>query len=491
LGDGDALGVEDAMVGRTIGRTKEGSQRAVQEIAMKYESESQQGYRRMIAIFGTDIKRNDAREALVGQLEEARERTRFLLEPLSEEDLAIQHDPIMSPLIWDYGHIANYEELWLLQKAHGKILSKRELYDMYDASLHPREERPSLSLLSRKDAELYLDAVRKAVLGNLEDANLGDGNDPLLKDGFVYNMILQHEAQHNETMLQTLQLKKGEGYKPKAQIELPEGRAPEQEMLPIPGGEFVMGTDEHATALDNERSAHLVDLPGFLIDTTPVTNEAFTRFVEDGGYQRPELWDKGGWEYIKEEGITAPKHWWYQPEPHSWWTERFGFDEPLNLRAPVVHVSWYEAEAYARWAGKRLPTEEEWEKAASWDPAGTGTKRLYPWGNEEPTLAHANLDQLAFCAAEVGAYPKGASAYGALGMIGDVWEWTSSELYGYPGFQAFPYREYSEIFFVPGYKVLRGGSWATRPAAMRNTFRNWDYPVRRQLFVGFRCACDV
>ncbi len=428
-----------------------------------------------------------SKDVLAGKLEEARERTRFLLGPVSEEDLLAQHDAIMSPLIWDYGHIANYEELWLLQNAHGKTLSKRELYDIYDASLHPREERPSLNLLDRKGADLYLDAVRKAVLETLEEADLGDADDPLLRDGFVYNMIVQHEYQHNETMLQTLQLKKGAGYKPEPRVELPAGRAPEQEMVPIPEGEFVMGTNDRAVALDNERDAHVVDLPGFLIDATPVTNEAYLGFVEDGGYERPELWSPPGWEYIKEERITAPKHWWYQPEPHSWWTERFGFDEPLNPAAPVVHVSWYEADAYARWAGKRLPTEEEWEKAASWDPH-TGTKRLYPWGEETPTPARANLDQLAFRAAEVGAYPKGASAYGVLGMVGDVWEWTSSELYAYPGFRAFPYKEYSEIFFGPGYKVLRGGSWATRPGAVRNTFRNWDYPIRCQLFCGFRCA---
>ena len=456
---------------------------------MKYESESQQGYRRMIAIFGTDIKRNDAREALVGQLEEARERTRFLLGPVSEEDLAVQHDRIMSPLIWDYGHIGNYEELWLLQKAHGKVLSKRDLHDMYDASLHPREERPSLNLLDRESADLYLDAVRKAVLETLEDADLEDTDDPLLKNGFVYDMILQHEAQHNETMLQTLQLKQGEGYKPEASVELLRGETVEEEMVFVQGGEFVMGTDDHARALDNERGAHVVHLPGFLIDATPVTNAAYLRFVEDGGYEREELWDPDGWRYIKQEYITAPKHW-YQPEPHSWWTERFGFDEPLNMKAPVVHVSWYEADAYARWAGKRLPTEAEWEKAASWEP-GTDAKRLYPWGDDEPTQAHANLDQLAFRVAEVGEYPEGASAYGALGMIGDVWEWTSSDLYAYPGFRAFPYREYSEIFFGPGYKVLRGGSWATRPSAIRNTFRNWDYPIRRQLFCGFRCSCDI
>ncbi|MDX6381065.1 MAG: gamma-glutamyl hercynylcysteine S-oxide synthase [Rubrobacteraceae bacterium] len=428
-----------------------------------------------------------SKDVLVEELEEARERTRFLLGPVSEEDLLAQHDPIMSPLIWDYGHIGNYEELWLLQKAHGKMLSKRELYDMYDASVHPREERPSLNLLDRKDADLYLDAVRKAVIETLAEANF-DGYDPLLKDGFVYNMIIQHEYQHNETMLQTLQLKKGAGYRPEARIELPAGETVEKEMVPVPAGEFVMGTNNRVRTLDNERNAHVVDLPDFLIDATPVTNSAFVEFVEDGGYERQELWDQTGWKYIKEERIGAPKHW-YQPEPHSWWTERFGFDEPLNPAAPVVHVSWYEADAYARWTGKRLSTEAEWEKAASWDPE-TGTKRLYPWGDDKPTPVHANLDQLAFRAAEAGAYPAGASAYGALGMIGDVWEWTATDLYAYPGFEAFPYREYSEIFFGPDYKVLRGGSWATRPGAVRNTFRNWDYPIRRQLFVGFRCACD-
>ncbi len=426
-----------------------------------------------------------SKDVFAGQLEETRERTRFLLGPVSEEDLAKQHDPVMSPLIWDYGHIGNYEELWLLQKAHGKVLSRRKLYDMYDASLHPREERPSLNLLGREDADLYLDAVRKAVLETLQDADL-DANDPLLRDGFVYNMILQHEAQHNETMLQTLQLKRGEGYKPEARVQLPKAAIIGDEMVPVPGGEFIMGTNDRAVALDNERGAHVVHLPGFLIDVTPVTNEAYARFVEDGGYERRELWDPDGWRYIKQEYITAPKHW-YQTEPHSWWTERFGFDEPLNPAAPVVHVSWYEADAFARWNGKRLPTEAEWEKAASWDPE-TGTKRLYPWSDDAPTPAHANLDQLAFSVAEAGAYPEGASAYGVLGMIGDVWEWTASDLHAYPGFEAFPYREYSEVFFGPGSKVLRGGSWATRTGAIRNTFRNWDYPIRRQLFCGFRCA---
>jgi iron(II)-dependent oxidoreductase len=425
---------------------------------------------------------------LAEKLTEARQRTRWLLGKVSDENLAAQHDPIMSPLIWDYGHIGNYEELWLLKRAFGRGLSDRELYDIYDASLTPRSERPALAMLDRPSADRYLDAVREAALEALSKADLS-GDDPLLAGGFVYHMILQHEYQHNETMLQTLQLMKGKGYKPEAMVELPPGNPSDEEMVHVPGGPFVMGTDDRAWALDNERGAHEVEVPGFYLDKTPVTNRRYLRFVEDGGYQKRELWDPEGWEWIREEGISEPKHW-YQRGPHSWWTQRFGFDEPLSMDAPVVHVSFYEADAYARWAGKRLPTEAEWEKAASWDPK-TETKRLYPWGEEPPTPQRANLDQLAFKPAEVGAYPAGSNAYGALGMIGDVWEWTMSEFSAYTGFEAFPYPEYSEIFFDESYMVLRGGSWATRPGAIRSTFRNWDFPIRRQLFVGFRCARDA
>jgi len=437
-----------------------------------------------------DTKIERLKGVLVEQLTEARQRTRWLLSTVSEEDLYRQHDPIMSPPIWDYGHIGNYEELSLLERAFGKGLSNRALYDIYDASLHPREERPSLALLDREGADSYLDAVREAALGALEAAD-PEGEDPLLRDGFVfvYHMILQHECQHNETMLQTLQLMRGEGYRPEAKVELPEG-TPKEEMVHVPGGPFVMGTDDGAWALDNERLAHEVEVAGFHLDKTPVTNRAYLEFVEGGGYEREELWAAAGWAWIQKESVSAPKHW-YQREPHSWWTQRFGFDEPLSPDAPVVHVSFYEADAYARWAGKRLPTEAEWEKAASWDPE-SGTKRLFPWGDDPPTPERANLDQLAFKPAAVGAYyPAGASAYGVLGMIGDVWEWTASDFAAYPGFEGFPYGEYSEVFFGPDYKVLRGGSWATRLHAIRNTFRNWDYPIRRQLFVGFRCARDA
>jgi iron(II)-dependent oxidoreductase len=154
-----------------------------------------------------------------------------------------------------------------------------------------------------------------------------------------------------------------------------------------------------------------------------------------------------------------------------------------------VHVCFWEAEAFARWRGKRLPTEAEWEKAAVWDPA-TGGSRCYPWGDDDPRPEHANLDQMAFEPAPVGSYPAGVSAVGAHQMIGDVWEWTASDFTAYPDFEPYPYEEYSAVFFGRDSKVLRGGSWATRPAVARATFRNWDFPIRRQIFAGFRCVRD-
>jgi gamma-glutamyl hercynylcysteine S-oxide synthase len=163
---------------------------------------------------------------------------------------------------------------------------------------------------------------------------------------------------------------------------------------------------------------------------------------------------------------------------------------PVPPDHPVVHVCYYEAEAYSRWAGKRLPTEPEWEIAASWDPA-TSTGRPFPWGEAEPNALLANVDQLSFGTAPVGAFERNVSPLGCYGMIGDVWEWTASDFTAYPGFDPYPYPEYSATFFGTEYKVLRGGSWATRPGAIRSSFRNWDYPIRRQIFSGFRCARDI
>jgi iron(II)-dependent oxidoreductase len=253
----------------------------------------------------------------------------------------------------------------------------------------------------------------------------------------------------------------------------------------VPEGPFQMGTSTDPWAYDNERPAHRVDLPAYYLDTTPVSNAAYLGFIDDGGYDDPRWWSAAGWEWRTRSGKRSPAFW--IRDTGQWLRRRFGQQEVLPVDEPVQHVCFFEAEAYASWAGRRLPTEAEWEKAASWDPA-TRTKRRYPWGDAPPDGDSANLGQQRTRPTPVGSFPAGASAYGALQLLGDVWEWTATDFTGHPGFCTFPYREYSEVFFGPEYKVLRGGSWATDPVACRTTFRNWDYPIRRQIFAGFRTA---
>ena len=422
-------------------------------------------------------------------LDEARARTLRLVAPLTEEDLRTQHDPLMSPVVWDLGHIAHFEEVWLLEKLDRGEAGSEGLRGLYNPFEHPRATRGALSLPGKDESRRYLDDVRRAVQARLE-GGIPENGEPLLADGFVFRMVLQHEYQHNETILQTLQLKRGPPYPAARELEpaAPDPSAPPPgTMLRFPGGEVELGTNDRSAAYDNERPRHRSTLRPFLIDAHPVTNGEYLAFVEDGGYAERRHWSPEGWAWSRDTALAAPKYW--SPSGQGWTERIMDRTRPIDPRRPVCHVAFWEAEAFARWAGKRLPTEAEWEAAASWEP-GTGCKRTYPWGEEAPTAAHANLDALAFDTAPVGAYPRGVSALGCWGMLGDVWEWTESDFRGYPGYRTFPYPEYSEAFFGDEYRVLRGGSWATRFGAIRNTFRNWDYPVRRQIFSGFRCALD-
>jgi iron(II)-dependent oxidoreductase len=442
-----------------------------------------------------------ALQPLLSLLDEARLRTLELIAPLSDQDLATQHDVLMSPVLWDLGHIAHFEELWLTQNLDGPIRFA-EMPGMYNPFEHPRRVRGQLVYPTRTEAIELMQSIRDRVLARLERVTLGDEN-PLLRDGYVMRMVLQHEYQHNETILQTLQLKLGEPYRaPRrypiqaATLPIPRGA-----MVRFPGGSATIGTNDRSESYDNERPRFEITLPAFWIDVAPVRNGEYLEFMGDGGYDRRELWSEEGWEYSRGEGrgargeggtrgnsLEAPKYWYL--EDGEWHTRTMDRSGPVDPEHPVCHVSFHEAEAYARWAGKRLPTELEWEVAASWDP-DADAPRKYPWGFEPPSPSLANVDQLSFGTAPVGAYPRNVSPLGCYGLIGDVWEWTSSHFTGYPGFDAFPYPEYSQVFFGSEYRVLRGGSWATRPGAIRNTFRNWDYPMRRQIFSGFRCARDA
>jgi iron(II)-dependent oxidoreductase len=423
----------------------------------------------------------DLTELVADELEAARRRSLDLLAPLPDHDLQRQVSPIMSPLVWDLAHVGNYEELWLLRAATGAPPIDSSLDSLYDAFRHPRKNRPSLPLLGPTDARRYIAEVRSRVLDSLERVPM-DGL-PLTRQGFVYGMVIQHEHQHDETMLATLQLMEDGAYRPVAPPP-PPGTPTDRPEVRIPAGTFLMGSDD-PWAYDNERPAHDVQLAAFWIDTTPVTNGAFCEFIDDGGYRERRWWGDEGWAWRETEPVEHPQFW-RREGPGSWSRVRFGWREDVPGDEPVQHVSWHEADAYARWAGKRLPTEPEWERAAS-GPDGRGR---YPWGDGD-AAARANLGQRHFRPAPAGAYPGGASPAGVHQLIGDVWEWTSSDFEPYPGFASFPYREYSEVFFGPGYKVLRGGSWATDPVAARSTFRNWDFPIRRQIFAGFRCARDA
>ncbi|MCW2514670.1 MAG: iron(II)-dependent oxidoreductase EgtB [Mycobacterium sp.] len=426
------------------------------------------------------------REALARDLTLARERTLRLVE-FDDAELLRQYDPLMSPLAWDLAHIGWQEELWLLRGNDGRRpgMLPPAVEGLYDAFVHSRASRVDLPLLPPVDARAYCRTVRSKALDALEALPDEDGTgvDPT----FVFGLVVSHENQHDETMLQALNLRTGP---PILGLggPLPQGRpGVAGTSVPVPGGPFVLGVTavDEPLSLDNERDAHVVDVPSFRIGRVPVTNGEWQEFIADGGYSQPRWWSERGWAHRQEADLTAPKFWGSDGT-----RTRFGNVEEIPADEPVQHVTFFEAEAYAAWAGARLPTEMEWEKACAWDPV-TGSRRRFPWGASEPTTSLANLGGDALRPAPVGAYLAGASAYGAEQMLGDVWEWTTSDLTPWPGFTPMLYEQYTAPFFGGDYKVLRGGAWSVASSILRPSFRNWDHPVRRQIFSGVRLAWDA
>jgi len=418
-------------------------------------------------------------EDVVGNLERARART-LALTDLDEPTLLAQHDPLMSPLVWDLAHIGQQEELWLLRGgdlARPGMLAP-DVDSLYDAFKHRRADRPALPLLPPVEARTFNHEVRGRVLDLLERTPADDL--------FTAAMVVQHEEQHDETMFATLQLRQGPPVL-LARRQLPPGRALPDDRVFVPGGQFVLGVDadREPFSLDNERPAHMADVGPFWMGRVPVSNGQWRDFMADGGYERPELWSERGWAHRKGAGLERPQFWTQEST-----RLRFGVQEDVPPDEPVQHVCYFEAEAFAAWSGARLPTEIEWEKACAWDP-GRRARRTWPWGSAAPGAELANLGGLGLRPAPLGAYPAGASAYGAEQMIGDVWEWTSSDFTPWPGFVPMIYRAYSEPFFGGDYKVLRGGSWAVAASSIRPSFRNWDHPIRRQIFTGLRLAWDA
>ncbi len=439
----------------------------------------------------------DPQEILVG-LDHARAVTLALARSLSHHDLEAVHSPLMSPLVWDLGHIAAYEDLWLVHRLSGTELLRPDMAELYDAFETPRAVRGDIPLLDCDEAHSYLEQVRERTRSVLAERGAGDG--------LVHEMVIQHEHQHHETMLQTLGLARLRGHRPPGLRLGPRSRSGHSglEYVEVPAGPFWLGASAGRFSYDNERPRQRVELAAFRLGRTPVTNATWLRFAEGGGYERREWWSDEGWAWKEEYDITHPGGWVTNPpagcppnppagglggRPVFEW--RVAGWEPLHPERPVVHVSWFEADAFARAHGARLPTEIEWEKAATWDQ-NSGQTRSWPWGEEPLTGTHANLlDQRLFGTAPVGAHPRGVSACGALDLLGDVWEWTASSFDGYRGFWAHPYREYSQAFFGVAHRVLRGGSWATAARVATPTLRNWDLPQRRQIFAGVRLAQDA
>jgi iron(II)-dependent oxidoreductase len=372
------------------------------------------------------VTSSPTRQSIAALLGEARERTIALIAPLGDELLNKVYSPLLSPLAWDLGHIANFEELWLVQRVGGRPPLHGELGHFYDAIENPRKERGELPIL--RDAELrsYLEEVRARTLEVLEGVDIGaDSPDRLLREGFVYEMLVAHEFQHQETMLQLLQML-DVPYRPaEADLEAfePAPISGTAGAIRVEAGTFEIGAPGRGFAYDNERSRHTVELAAFEIDRTPVTNGSYIEYMGETGAEPPMYWERDG---------------------DGWARTAMGVSTPVDPARPVVHVSWHEADAFARWAGRRLPTEFEWEAA-------------------RPRLED----------------------------VGCAWEWTSSDFVAYPGFEAFPYDEYSKVFFGDAYKVLRGASWATHAHVARPSFRNWDLPERRQIFAGIRLAQEA
>lgn len=449
----------------------------------------------------TDFIRSQ--EAIAAAMYQCRLGTLDLFKGIDYATFCHQPHPDFSPAGWHLGHIAYTESLWLLERGAGMPPLFPQYRQLFVADGLPKTQRVQLPPLV--EILYYLDTIREKVLNYLE-VNLD-------REERLWRWLIQHESQHSETIAFVLQLQRwGVGRAevkrsqcvagvPKAETgeiisavychpvvatDVQKSTAKSQEsaeilaplpitdinkMIEIPAGEFDQG-NECIDALDNERPVHRVNLETYWIDRYPVTCGQYQRFMEAGGYYNPNWWSNAGWAWLQHQQVTQPLYW----AEHSCWTNH-----------PVCGVSWYEAEAYARFVDKRLPTEAEWEKAASWD-GENGVCRTYPWGEMALDSDHCNHDNVLSQTTPVDAYPDGQSAYGLHDTLGNVWEWTASVFQGYEGFMSYPYAGYSKVYFDEQHQILKGGSWATRPWALRCSFRNWYYPGVRQILAGFRCA---
>lgn len=456
----------------------------------------------------TGIANDDSRIAttqLIEALRETRARTLDLVDDLNDEQLIGPRLQIVNPLLWEIGHLAWFQEFWVLRHVDGQppILTQGD--KLYDSASVAHDTRWDFPLLERDKTLAYMERVLERVIGQTSDGSRVPTNAEGYDQEYFLNLVLLHEQMHDEAITYTRQTL---SYPAPAMMVVNNARLVEQDApltqanndvtgdAEIPGGKFTLGSaPESGFAFDNEQLAHEVEIAPFAISKTAVTTGEFKNFVEEGGYRRSELWTVEGWHWRIAASADHPVYW--RRDGNGRWLRR-NFDEwvTLDVRLPVIHVNWHEADAYCRWADRRLPTEAEWEVAASAGPSANGRdlaghKPRYPWGDDSPTFERANLDWRAMGCLPVDALRASDSAFGCRQMIGNVWEWTASDFRPYPGFIAGPYKEYSAPWFGD-HKVLRGGCWATRSRLIHKSYRNFYTSDRRDVWAGFRtCALQT
>ncbi|RMH21876.1 MAG: ergothioneine biosynthesis protein EgtB [Acidobacteria bacterium] len=418
-----------------------------------------------------------SREELAEWVMDAYRQTRLLLDDLSDEQLVGPQLDIVNPLLWEVGHVAWFHERWVLRDGGRKPSFLDHADRLYDSAAIDHDLRWDLPLPVRQATFDYLRQVRDRVLDRLAQA----GGSPQLE--YFVQLGIFHQDMHNEAFTYTRQT---HAYPPPPQAQ----GAPAAGAAPLPagdvevaGGSFRLGAERDAGfVFDNEKWAHEVRVEPFAIARAAVTEGEFRDFVDDGGYRRRELWSAAGWRWRQQAAAEQPLHW--RRQDGVWQRRIFDRWQPLDPQRTMIHVNWHEAQAYCRWAGRRLPTEAEWELAAA-GSAGGAAKRRFPWGDEAPSPERANLDWQGGYVVDAAAHPAGDSADGCRQMIGNAWEWTASDFEPYPGFEPDPYKEYSAPWFGT-HKVLRGGAWTTRSRMLRNTWRNYYTPDRRDVWAGFR-----
>ncbi|MBZ5537592.1 MAG: SUMF1/EgtB/PvdO family nonheme iron enzyme [Acidobacteriia bacterium] len=448
--------------------------------------------------------------ALLNSLQEARDRTLELIADLTDEQMIGPRLDIVNPLRWEIGHVGWFQEYWVLRHYRKQKPTLADRDRLYDSAAVAHDTRWDLVLPSKAETVAYIQGILERVMEREGAAGSRPQLEPERYDEtYFIRLALLHEYMHAEAITYTRQTL---GYPP-PKVRVPQHVSDHGALSQSPGGEnkergnnfgvdlgdaeiaggasLLGSTPDMGFVFDNEQWVHPVTINPFHMARAAVSNAEFGAFVDDNGYKRRDLWTNEGWQWRESAQAEHPVYW--QKQRGGRWLRR-NFDTWVSLepRLPVLHVNWYEADAYCRWAGRRLPSELEWEFAASAGPALGGDitqrRRLFPWGNEPPSPDRANLDWRAMGCVDVDALPAGDSAFGCRQLVGNVWEWTATDFGPYPEFSPGPYKEYSAPWFGD-HKVLRGGCWVTRSGLIRNQYRNFYQPHRRDVWAGFRtCA---